>query len=66
MESVNMGLDPYIFGPEYSAEEINSHQHLIIETTVQPTPFFCKSPSFFRTLTSHLKYYFGFLPKIYV
>ena len=31
----NMGFFPYDFGPEFLAEEYNSHQYLITEPTVQ-------------------------------
>ncbi len=61
-ESNNMGLVPYNF----DAEQINGCQHLIAETKAQPYLFSVWLQSFFRTLTTHLKYCFGFLPKIYV
>lgn len=34
-----MGLVPGNFDPDYSVEEINSRQQLIVEPTVQPSPF---------------------------
>jgi hypothetical protein len=39
-------LVPYNFDPKYLVEEINSHQHLINETTAQPTPFLYDSNHF--------------------
>ena len=41
-------LVPYNFDPEYLVEEINSHQHLINETTVQPQPPFRTTPIIFQ------------------
>ena len=55
-----MGLVTYNYDPEYSVEEINIHQHLIDETTEQPSSF---SPFMFRRLTTHLKYWFFFFSK---
>jgi hypothetical protein len=34
-----MGLVPGNFDPDYSVEEINSRQQLIVEPTAQPSPF---------------------------
>jgi hypothetical protein len=62
VKSDNMGLVPYHFDAEYSVVEINSRQHLITETTI---PSFVQRQPYFRTLTTHLKYCFGFLSKIY-
>lgn len=57
-----MDLVPYSFNPEYWVEEITSRLQLIAKTTAQPS-FSVWLQSFVRTLTAHIKYCFGFLPK---
>lgn len=65
-DSYNMGFVPCNFDPEYSVDEINSYQQLSAESTAHPSPFSVQLQLFFRMLTTHLKYCFGFLLKIYV
>ena len=61
MESYNMGLLPYNFDPEYSVDEINSRLQLRTETTSQQSPFPVRLQSFYRKLTIHQRYCFGFI-----
>ena len=59
-----MGIVAYNFGEDYSVEK--SRHHFISEinsTTTQP-PFLYDTNMFFRVLTTHLKYYIGFLSNV--
>ena len=59
-----MGLVPYNLDPQYSVEKIKS-QTVTSNRRKQHPPFLYDLKSFFKTLTTNLKYCFV-LPKIYV